>query len=50
MDGVIVSDPNFMETLDPDMIDRIEVVKGAAAEALYGDRAAGGVINIFTKH
>ena len=50
VDGVIVSDPNFMETLDRDMIDRIEVVKGAAAAALYGDRAAGGVIKIFTKH
>lgn len=29
-------------------IDRIEVLKGPAAEKLYGDEAAGGVIQIFT--
>lgn len=36
-------------SLDPAEIDRIEVVKGAAATALYGPDAADGVINIFTK-
>lgn len=30
-------------------IERIEVVKGAAASSLYGSDAANGVINIFTK-
>jgi len=50
VDGVIVSDPNFMETLDKESIDRIEITKGEAAKALYGERAAGGVIQIFTKH
>jgi TonB-dependent SusC/RagA subfamily outer membrane receptor len=30
-------------------IDRIEIVKGAAATTLYGTEAAGGVIQIFTK-
>lgn len=30
-------------------IDRIEVVKGAAATTLYGTEASGGVIQIFTK-
>ncbi len=46
---MIISDPDFLDTLDPDTIDRIEVVKGGAAEALYGERAAGGVIQIYTK-
>jgi len=30
-------------------IERIEVIKGAAAVALYGKEAAGGVILIFLK-
>jgi hypothetical protein len=47
VDGVIVSDPDFMENLDADNIERIEVIKGEAAEALFGERAANGVIKIF---
>ena len=35
--------------LDPSGIDRIEVVKGAAAERIFGAEAVGGVIQIFTK-
>lgn len=40
---------NRLADLDPNDIDRIEVVKGAAAAALYGSRANNGVIQIFTK-
>jgi TonB-dependent starch-binding outer membrane protein SusC len=35
--------------IPPDDIDRIEIVKGAAATTLYGTEASGGVIQIFTK-
>lgn len=35
--------------LDPDRIDRVEVVKGGAALATFGDEAAHGVVQIFTK-
>lgn len=38
-----------MRELDPDDIDRIEVIKGAAAEALMGERGKGGVIQIVLK-
>ena len=38
-----------LATLDPDAIERVEVLKGAAATALYGEEAAGGVIQIYTK-
>ena len=38
-----------LATLDPDAIERVEVLKGAAATALYGSEAEGGVIRIFTK-
>ena len=40
---------NALSDLDPDDIERIEVLKGAAAAALYGSRANNGVIQIFTK-
>jgi TonB-linked SusC/RagA family outer membrane protein len=40
---------NRIADLDPEDIDHIEVVKGAAAAALYGSRANNGVIQIFTK-
>lgn len=35
--------------LNPDDIERVEVVKGAAAATLYGTEATNGVIQIFTK-
>ncbi len=35
--------------INPADIDRIEVIKGAAATTLYGTEAAAGVIQIFTK-
>ena len=38
-----------LNDLNPDDIDRIEVIKGPAATTLYGTEAAAGVIQIFTK-
>jgi len=38
-----------LSDINPDDIERIEVIKGAAASTLYGTEAAGGVIQIFTK-
>ncbi len=38
-----------LNDINPDDIDRIEVVKGAAAATLYGTDAAAGVIQIFTR-
>ena len=38
-----------LNDINPNDIDRIEIVKGPAATALYGTEAAGGVIQIFTK-
>ncbi len=35
--------------INPSDIDRVEVIKGAAATSLYGTEASGGVIQIFTK-
>jgi TonB-linked SusC/RagA family outer membrane protein len=61
VDGVIVDNSsnelvnlggyvgNRIADIESNDIDRIEVVKGAAAAALYGSRANNGVIQIFTK-
>jgi outer membrane receptor protein involved in Fe transport len=38
-----------LNDINPDDIERIEVVKGAAAATLFGTDAAAGVIQIFTK-
>jgi len=38
-----------LDDIDPDQIERIEVVKGPAAATLYGADASAGVIQIFTK-
>jgi len=61
IDGVIVNNDspelvylggyaqNRLVDLNPADIERIEIVKGAAAAALYGSRANNGVVQIFTK-
>lgn len=61
VDGVIVNNDspilidlgggaqNRLVDINPHDIERIEVVKGAAAAALYGSRANNGVVQIFTK-
>lgn len=38
-----------LTSLNPDDIERIEVIKGTAAAELFGEDAEGGVIQIFTK-
>ena len=40
---------NPINDLNPVNIDRVEIVKGAAATTLYGTEAAPGVIQVFTK-
>ena len=40
---------NRLADLNPADIERVEVIRGAAAAALYGSRANNGVVQIFTK-
>jgi TonB-linked SusC/RagA family outer membrane protein len=61
VDGVIVNNSsaelldlggysqNRLVDLNPNDIDRMEIIKGAAAAAIYGSRASNGVVQIFTK-
>ena len=48
--GEGTSAPNRMFDINPDDIENVEILKGAAAAAIYGARAANGVILITTKH
>lgn len=45
--GNVTASP--LNDINPNDIDRIEVLKGSAASTLYGTEAAAGVIQIFTK-
>ncbi len=38
-----------LDAIDPSTIERVEILKGAAAATLYGTEASNGVIQIFTK-
>ncbi|OGU04132.1 MAG: hypothetical protein A2W29_11205 [Gemmatimonadetes bacterium RBG_16_66_8] len=41
--------PSRLDDINPEIIDRVEILKGAAAATLYGSEASSGVIQIFTK-
>jgi TonB-linked SusC/RagA family outer membrane protein len=43
------STPNRISDLNPNDIENVEILKGAAAAAIYGARAANGVVLITTK-
>ena len=47
--GIRSNPQNRLADLNPSDIERIEVIRGAAAAALYGSRANNGVVQIFTK-
>lgn len=49
IDGVIVTGQNALQSIKPEQIESIEVIKGAAAKQLYGTRGADGVIRVTTK-
>lgn len=41
--------PSKLDDIPPEAIERVEILKGAAAATLYGTEASNGVIQIFTK-
>ncbi len=43
------ANPSRLDDIPPDAIERVEILKGAAAATLYGTEASNGVIQIFTK-
>lgn len=49
IDGFELSNTSYLASLDINSIERIEVIKGPHASAMYGADATSGVINIITK-
>jgi outer membrane receptor protein involved in Fe transport len=49
IDGVPVASPTFLSGIDPNSIERIEVIRGPQAATLYGPEALNGVMLIFTR-
>lgn len=41
--------PSRLDDINPEAIERVEILKGAAAATLFGSEASNGVIQIFTK-
>lgn len=50
VDGVLMSETFDIAGLNKNDIESIEVIKGPAAEAKYGEAGAGGVVQITMKH
>ena len=50
IDGVEVANPLLVTQLNPDVVDRVEVIRGPQGSALYGSDAISGVINVITRH
>jgi iron complex outermembrane receptor protein len=48
VDGLEVTSPTYA-TVDPSSIERVEVIRGPQAAAIYGSDAIGGVMQIFTR-
>jgi outer membrane receptor protein involved in Fe transport len=48
VDGIEAASPTIAP-VDPSSVERIEVIRGPQAAAIYGSDAIGGVIQIFTK-
>ena len=49
VDGVRLTSDKSLQELDPTTIERVEILKGAAARRLYGTEGERGVILITTK-
>ncbi|RFZ85075.1 SusC/RagA family TonB-linked outer membrane protein [Mucilaginibacter terrenus] len=49
IDGITASDPGALNLLNPNDIESMSVLKDAGSAAIYGSRAANGVILITTK-
>ncbi|MCB0582003.1 MAG: SusC/RagA family TonB-linked outer membrane protein [Phaeodactylibacter sp.] len=49
VDGIFMNDGSALADINPDDIEKIEVLKGATAAALYGSQGANGVVQLFTR-
>lgn len=49
VDGVELADAQYLSQIDPQSIERIEILTGPQASTIYGSNAINGVMQIFTK-
>lgn len=50
VDGIEVANPLLITEISPELVERIEVIRGPQGAALYGSDAISGVINIVSRH
>jgi len=49
VDGVPIEDVNYINTINPEDVASVSILKGAVAAAIYGSKASNGVLIITTK-
>lgn len=49
IDGVSTTNPAVFQSLDPNTIQSVQILKDASSESIYGSRASNGVIIVTTK-
>lgn len=50
VDGIEVANPLLLTQVSPELVERIEVIRGPQGAALYGSDAISGVINVISRH
>lgn len=50
IDGVEVANPLLLTQITPEIVERVEVIRGPQGAALYGSDAISGVVNIVSRH
>lgn len=50
IDGIEVANPLLLTQITPEIVERVEVIRGPQGAALYGSDAISGVVNIVSRH
>lgn len=50
IDGIEVANPLLLTQVTPELVERVEVIRGPQGAALYGSDAISGVMNIVSRH
>jgi len=50
IDGIEVANPLLLTQVTPELVERVEVIRGPQGAALYGSDAISGVVNVVSRH
>jgi outer membrane receptor protein involved in Fe transport len=50
VDGIEVANPLLFTQISPEIVERVEVIRGPQGAALYGSDAISGVVNMVSRH